>query len=56
MPFPELGKDLPDPVRRAVADAWFFRYQIEVESELRFQALSKRLAGAGFPKRPPAKH
>jgi hypothetical protein len=49
MAFAELGRDLPDAVRRVVAEAWRFRYRIEVESEIRFAALAQRLAAAGFP-------
>jgi hypothetical protein len=42
----KLGVDLPPAVRRVVADAWLLRYVIEMESELRFQALAPRLAAS----------
>jgi hypothetical protein len=44
-----LGNELPDEVRGVVAAAWRFRYEIEVESELRFAALARRLETAGLP-------
>jgi hypothetical protein len=42
-----LGVDLPPAVRQVVVDAWRVRYAIELESELRFQALAPRLEAFG---------
>ncbi len=38
------GPELPDPLRRIVADAWRFRWQVELEAEVRFARLAVRLA------------
>lgn len=35
--------ELPEPIRRFVAEAWAFRFRVEREAELRFRRLAERL-------------
>lgn len=43
------GEELPGPVRRLVAEAWTFRWRVEVDAALRFARLAERLAELGEP-------
>lgn len=38
---------LPDRLRRIVADAWAFRWKVELEAEIRFARLAERLSRIG---------
>jgi hypothetical protein len=43
------GEELSEPVRRLVAEAWTFRWQVELDAALRFARLAERLGELGEP-------
>ena len=42
-----MRNELSQSLRRAVAEAWSFRWEVELEAELRFNRLAQRLARIG---------